>query len=321
MRDHTRAIRERTRENRRAVISLEQLFDMIADEETAERLFERMRWPHGRCCPRCGSVDTYRVANRHPQPFRCRDCKRYFSLRTDTVLAHSNLPIRKWVIAMYFMSTSIKGVSSAHLARVLRVRHATAWMLAHKIREGFTEFNSGRKLSGTLEVDETYIGGLEKNKHSDKRLRAGRGSVGKAIVVGILDRRTRQVYAEVVPDTRTVTLQRFVRRHAKAGSTLYSDEAPAYDGMPGLPPDRGALQGPVRRRRGAHERHRVVLGTDQARPQGCLPQDVAQAPAQVRRGVHGPQQRAPHVHAQTAALSHRGIGGQVAALEAAHRLM
>ena len=232
MRDHTRAIRERTRENRRVVISLEQLFDMIPDEEAAERLFERMRWPHGRCCPRCGSVDTYCIENGQPQPFRCRDCKRYFSLRTDTVLAHSNLPIRKWVIAMYFMSTSIKGVSSAHLARVLRVRHATAWMLSHKIREGFTEFNSGRKLSGTLEVDETYIGGLEKNKHSDKRLRAGRGTVGKAIVVGILDRRTRQVYAEVVPDTRTVTLQRFVRRHAKAGSTLYSDEAPAYDGMP-----------------------------------------------------------------------------------------
>lgn len=230
MRDYTRATR--VRKNRREGVSLPELFDMIPAEDAAERWFEWALWDGERHCPKCGGLDTYRVKNRRPMPFRCRDCKRYFSVKTGTVMAHSNLTLRQWAIAVYLMTTSLKGVSSLKLGRDLGITQKSAWMLAHKLREGFTEFNSGLKLEGVLEVDETYVGGLEKNKHSNKRLRAGRGTVGKHIVVGIKNRRTRQVYAEVVPDTRIVTLQDFVLRHAARGSTVYTDEAPAYDGMP-----------------------------------------------------------------------------------------
>ena len=223
----------RTRKNRREGISLEQLFDMFPNEQAAAEWFEQLRWPDERFCLKCGGLDTYRTKNGKPQPFRCRDCKSYFSVKTGTVMAHSNLSLRKWAIATYLACTSLKGVSSMKLHRDLGVTQKTAWMLGHKIRQGWLEANSGKRLSGVLEADETYIGGLEGNKHWDKKLRKGRGTYGKAIVVGIRDRRTKQMYAEVLSDTKRRTLHDFVRRYAKPGSTVYTDEAPSYNGMPG----------------------------------------------------------------------------------------
>ena len=206
---------------------------MFPDERAAERWFARMRWPDGeRACPKCGGFDTYRTKSGQPQPFRCRDCKSYFSLRTGTVMAHSNLPLRTWAIGIYLMSTSLKGVSSMKLHRDLGITQKTAWFMAHRLREAWHEAEFDFKLDGVLEADETYIGGLEKNKHWDKKLRRGRGVAGKAIVAGVKCRRNKQVRCEVLPNTQRRTLQRFVRRHAKAGSTLYTDEAPSYEGMP-----------------------------------------------------------------------------------------
>ncbi len=227
-----RPVCARTKLNRRKGISLPQLFEMFPDEDAAVRWLERVHWGRKPICPKCGSLDTYRTKDAKPQPHRCRDCKSYFSVRTGTAMAHSNLPIRTWVLAIYLMSTSLKGVSSMKLARDLGVTQKTACMLAHKIRTGWLEANTGKKLSGVLEADETYIGGLEKNKHWDKKLRRGRGSVGKIAVVGIRSRHNRQVYAQVIDDTQRRTLQAFVRRHAEPGSTLYTDEAPSYEGMP-----------------------------------------------------------------------------------------
>ena len=206
---------------------------MFPDEETARRWFEHLYWgKHGerRECPRCCSTDTYETKSGPSHPYRCRDCKRHFTVRIGTVMENSKVPLQKWAIAIYQLTTSLKGVSSMKLHRDLGITQKTAWMLAHKIREGWKITDIG-PLEGTLEADETYVGGLEKNKHSKKKLRHGRGAAGKAVVAGIKCRENKQVRTEVITSANSRTLKDFVRRNAKPGSTLYTDELPSYNKM------------------------------------------------------------------------------------------
>ena len=214
-------------------ISLVALMDMFPDEATAVEWYENCRWPGGRFCPHCGSLDTAEVKAAKPMPYRCRDCRKHFSVRTGTVMAESKLPVRKWVIAIYLCSTNLKGVSSMKLHRDLKVTQKTAWFLAHRIREAM-EFPHDL-FGGPVEVDETYMGGKRKNMSNAKRKAlagTGRGAVGKTAVVGAKDRETNQVSARVVASTDKPTLQGFVGDHAAPGATVYTDEAAAYEGIP-----------------------------------------------------------------------------------------
>lgn len=136
------------------------------------------------------------------------------------------------MIAIYLMTSSPKGVSSIKLAKDLGITQKSAWMLAHKIQKGWAEATDFGKISGTLEADETYVDGLEKNKHWDKKLRMGRGTAGKMVVAGIRSRENRQIRASVVFSASKRVLTDFVRRNAKRCSTLYTDELPSYEGMP-----------------------------------------------------------------------------------------
>lgn len=144
-------------------ISVIQLFQMFPDEASARKWFERIRWVDGaRHCPHCGSLKTTAVVKEKPMPYHCRECREYFSVKTGTVMHSSKVSLQKWVVAIYLLSTNLKGVSSMKLHRDLGVTQKTAWMLAQKIRQGWLDGTD--QLDGEVEVDETYIGGLESNK-------------------------------------------------------------------------------------------------------------------------------------------------------------
>lgn len=219
------------------VISFFQFFQMFPDEEAARLYFENLRWKDGKYCPHCASVSVAEVKDHKPMPYRCKDCRKHFSVRTDTALGESRLPLQKWLMAMYMMTTARKGIPSTQMAKELGITQKSAWFLAQRIREGFLaktaggNGNGGGSLEGEVEVDETYIGGKESNKHASKKLHAGRGTVGKTIVAGIKQRDGR-IMARVVPNTSAKTLQGFIAANVSDGSIVYTDEHSSYVGIP-----------------------------------------------------------------------------------------
>ncbi len=220
----------------RAGISIVELMDLFPTEDAAREWFEAIYWPDGVRCGHCGGARVRPVASGKPMPHWCSDCRKYFSVKTGTVMEGSNLPLRKWAIGIYLCLTSLKSISSMKLHRDLKIGQKAAWFMLHRLREAWAENGGDPLLGGPVEADETYVGGRRANMSNKKRkeLReagAGRGAVGKAAVVGVKDRETNQVAARHVPQTDAATLQGFVREHAEAGATLYTDEAAAYVGL------------------------------------------------------------------------------------------
>ena len=212
-------------------ISLRQFIKTYSTEAKAEAWFIRNRWPSGICCPKCGSLNV-QTGCKHAMPYRCREkvCGRpRFSTKTGTVMEGSKLGYQDWIIAMFLLTTSLKSVSSMKLHRDLDITQKSAWFLAHRLRDWVSQ--GGTLFSGPVEVDETYFGGKESNKHESAKLKAGRGAVGKTAVVGAKDRTTKQVSAKVVASTDTATLHEFVADNADPKAKVYTDDAKAYKSL------------------------------------------------------------------------------------------
>ena len=189
-------------------ISLIEITRMFPDDKTAEQWFAETRWPDGPRCPYCESDHIQTGAAHKTMTYRCRKCRKRFSVKTGTVMQASNLGYQTWAIAIYLLMTNLKGVSSMKLHRDLGISQKSAWHLAHRLREAWRQYEAA-EYKGPVEVDETYIGGVEGNKHADKKMKAGRGTVGKTAVIGMKDRDSNEVSATPITRTDQSTLQGF----------------------------------------------------------------------------------------------------------------
>lgn len=217
-------------------ISLTKLVKMFPDDDAARKWFESKIWPDGPYCPKCGSTDVQSDIAHKTMTHRCRDCysgksRTMFSLKVGNIMEGSKLGYQTWAIAIYLVTTSLKGVSSMKLHRELEITQKSAWHLAHRLRKAMDE---GQPLfAGPIEVDETHIGGKRKNMPKAKRRTLeGRGPVGKTTVIGAKDRASNKVTARTVETRDTETLHDFVGGVAAPGATVYTDDWRAYRGMP-----------------------------------------------------------------------------------------
>lgn len=225
--------------------TLQQAIQYFSDEQTCIDAVAMMRWPQGPRCPDCWTPggelgrDPYYLKTQ--KRWKCRNCRRQFSVKVGTIFEDSPISLQKWLPALWMLASCKNGVSSYEIHRGLGVSQKTAWFMLHRLRLAFkTEahaFKMGGKDSGGVEVDETFVGGKLKNMHRDRRERFAAegghtgGATGKAVVMGILDRDERKVRAAVVPNVKRETLQTAVLSNVKYGSRVFSDNAVHYDNL------------------------------------------------------------------------------------------
>jgi len=207
----------------------------FTDETAARAQFEKMRWPDGPICPHCGTIDE--ATELHGEStraglYKCRACQKPFTATMGTLYEKSHIPLHKWLLATHLMTASKKGISAHQLWRMLGFgSYRTAWFMAHRIREGMRELfpEDTSPLGGegkTVEIDETFVGGLEKNKHRNKRKHAGTGGAGKEAVFSLIERKGR-VRSHHVTEVSAKTLRPILQAHVDAATFIMTDEGGA----------------------------------------------------------------------------------------------
>jgi transposase-like protein len=206
------------------------------DEESARAYLERQRWQGNVACPRCQSQNVRRLPDMHRRIgfWQCNGCRRQFSVRTNSVFQHSNLPLRTWLHAFYAMVTARKGDSSMHLSKELGIMQRHAWFLEHRIRDAMSSGKYDALLKGMVEFDETFVGGRKKNMHASKKkklAKQGSGTTEMAIVFGGLERRSNRAVSLVIPCRTKPVLHGLVEGLAEKGSIVSTDEYASYAGL------------------------------------------------------------------------------------------
>lgn len=211
--------------------SLIEAIRYFSDLDICTDFVAKLRWPKGPVCPRCGCVEYSYLTTR--RVWKCKGCEKQYSVKLGTIFEDSKLGLDKWLPAVWLAANSKNGISSHELARSLGVTQKSAWFMLHRIRLAM-QSQSFLRLSGEVEVDETYIGGKARNVHKSARERRGIGphENAKTPVLGMIERGGR-VKAEVVPDTTQRTLRPRVERGVEVGSAIYTDEHGAYRGLDG----------------------------------------------------------------------------------------
>lgn len=198
----------------------------------AREHLEALLWPNGAHCPRCGvtgdRITKLQGKSTRPGVYKCKDCRKPFTVTVGTVMERSHIPLSKWVLAAQLMASSKKGMSAKQLQRMLATNYETAWFLFHRLREAAAALASGPigGFNKVVEADETYVGGKDRNKHKNKR-QGRRGAKGKEPVV-VLVERDGSARSFHVPSVTAKTLRPIMQKHADPRSHLMSDEAPIY---------------------------------------------------------------------------------------------
>ncbi len=215
---------------------LAEAIEYFSDPDACFETIKTLRWPNGVECPHCiregvTCKDVHFIESR--KIWRCKSCGKQFSVKVGSVMEDSPLSLKLWLTAIWLIANTKNGTSSCELARHLKIRQATAWFVFHRVREAMRT-GSYEKMSGTVEADETFIGGKAKNMHKGTRKATGRGMTGKAVVMGLLERPSQKpskVRLKHIKDTKRSTLHKEIAQNVEHGSEVFTDALPSYENL------------------------------------------------------------------------------------------
>jgi transposase-like protein len=217
-------------------MNLQNLAQNFSSEDQARRFFEKQRWPDGVVCPHCGVVgESYRLEG-DPESktpvrkgvWKCRGCQKQFTCTVGTIFADSHIPLNKWLMAIHFLCASKKGMSSHQLHRMLGVTYKSAWFMTHRIRHAMAQESLLSPLSGTVEVDETYVGGKEKGNPGHPTPERSKKVPVVSMVERSLVNKTGRVHSRAVERVDVKTLKPILKECIAEGTTVNTDEATVY---------------------------------------------------------------------------------------------